>query len=215
MFEPLSRIVKLLIEGIDALRKHKDRKDRTEAITQILEVYFLLKDCVDDAEKLLSECEWDPVGKIKSLPSEEAEKTVKQWDLIVRRQGLRLYLLQGHIYADHRLSIIDPELQKELTEVIGNKMNRAVTLHGIGSALYFYVAFPTAETPVEKARYIQTMVGAEDKGPLNMEQIISEIEKLRTALDGYRSVVSQLVSNEELVAISNIARERALTAVRA
>lgn len=212
MFEPLAKIVKLLSQGFTAFSKYKNNQEREEAVTQILEVYFLIKDCVDDGEQLLNDCDWNPIGKIKSLSTEQAEVTAKKWDMIISRQGIRLYDLQGHIFADHHLSILNPELQDKLSDVIGSKMDRAVTLHGIGAALFFNAALKTAETPVEKAGLIEYMAGAEEKGPLNMEQIISEILNLRAALDEYRAVVERLVTNEELVSLSNKARERATAA---
>lgn len=156
--------------------------------------------------ELVAEAEPDPVEKISSMEPDDAIATLERWDATIRKQGIRLYQLQGAIFGQDHLAVINPELQERVSEVIGYKMDRTVTLHGIGSALFFRAAFPTENTTKEKARYIAVMAGEEDDS-LNMLRIREEITMLRDSLNQYRLVVERLVSDAELLQLSQRARK--------
>lgn len=168
-------------------------------------MYFTLKDCVDDGEKLVADADPDPVGKISSMKPDDAITMLKRWDATIRKQGIRLFHLQGAVLGQDHLTVINPKLQERIGEVIGCKMDRTVTLHGIGAALFFRAAFPIADTNEEKARYIAVMAGEEDSS-LNMPRIREEIATLRESLDQFRLVVERLVSDTELLQLSQRAR---------
>ncbi len=121
---------------------------------------------------------------------------------------MRLYTLQGYIFGQHHLSVIDPALQDRISEAIGYKMDRAVTLHGIGAALFFKNMFPIANTHEEKAKYVALMAG-EEQDTLNMQRVEAEITSLRDSLNQYRNVVSRMVTDAELLRLSQRAREEA------
>jgi len=108
-----------------------------------LRVYFILLDCVNDGEKLIAEAGPNPVEKILSLGPAESAKTLERWDSIIVRQGQRLSSLQGAIFGQNHLAVINPDLQKRISEVVGYKTDRLVTLHGIGAALFFRRMFNT------------------------------------------------------------------------
>lgn len=205
MFSQLKGVVDVIRSGISDFRKYRDVSERENAVLGVLKAYFLFKDCVDEGEALIAEAGPDPVAKITSMEASEALTTIERWDAIVRRQGIRLYTLQDYIYGQHHLSVIDPDLQDKISEVIGHKMDRAVTLHGIGAALYFKNLFPIANTHVEKAKYIATMAG-EEEDTLNVPRIRAEIASLREALEQYRNVVSRMVTDAELLRLSERAR---------
>ena len=171
-----------------------------------MKAYFLFKDCVDEGETLIAEAGPDPIAKIKGMEASLALLTIERWDAVVRRQGIRLYALQGYIFGQHHLSVIDPALQDRISEVVGYKMDRTVTLHGIGAALFFKNAFPIADTHEEKAKYIALMAG-EENDTLNMPRIEAEITALREALEQYRAIVERMVTNIELLRLSQRARQ--------
>lgn len=205
MFAQVKSVVDLIRSGVTDFRKFESDKERSDAVLDLLRVYFTLKDCVDDGEKLVAEAEPDPVEKISSIEPDDAIATLERWDATIRKQGIRLYQLQGAIFGQDHLTVINPELQERVSEVIGYKMDRTVTLHGIGSALFFRAAFPTENTTEEKARYIAVMAGEEDDS-LNMPRIREEITMLRDSLNQYRLVVERLVSDAELLQLSQRAR---------
>jgi len=205
MFGQIKNIVDLLRTGITDYRKFKSKKERNDAVVDMLRVYFLLKDCVDEGEKLISEAEPDPVETISSMEPNKAICTLERWDSEIRKQGIRLYQLQGAIFGQDHLAVINPALQDRISKVVGYKMSRTVTLHGIGAALFFKSAFPINNTKEEKARYISLMAGEEDNS-LNMPRIREEISSLRESLQQYRTVVERLVKDEEIIQLSNQAR---------
>ena len=209
MFAQLKSIVDLIRSGVTDFRKFKSDKERGDAIVGLLKAYFLLKDCVDESEALIAEAGPEPVAQIERLEAADALSTLERWDAVIRRQGMRLYTLQGYIFAQDHLSVINPELQERISDVIGYKMDRAVTLHGIGSALFFRSMFPVADTNAEKARYVSLMAGAEDD-ILDMAKIADEIAELRKALEQYREVIDRLVSSDELLRLSSRARNETL-----
>ena len=205
MFAQIKSVVDLIRSGVADFRSFKSGKERNDAVLDLLCVYFILKDCVDDGEKLVTEAEPDPIEKISSMNPDDAISTLERWDATIRKQGIRLHRLQGAIFGQDHLAVINPKLQKRIGEVIGYKMDRTVTLHGIGAALFFRTAFPIADTKEEKARYISIMAGEEDSG-LNMPRIREEITMLRESLDQYRLVVERLVSDAKLLQLSQRAR---------
>jgi hypothetical protein len=208
MFSQLKGVVDLIRSGILEFRKFKSDQERKEIVLGVLEAYFLLKDCVDDGEKLIREAGSDPVGQINAMEPGEAIETLTRWDLVLRKQGMRLYALQSYIFGQHHLAVINPKLQDRISEVIGYKMDRAVTLHGIGAGLFFRDMFPTQETNEQKAGLVALMAGAEEDGALDLEKIGSEVAALRESIDEYRAVVERLVTNDELLSLSSRARKK-------
>ncbi|NOS77967.1 MAG: hypothetical protein HOP35_08470 [Nitrospira sp.] len=141
---------------------------------------------------------------------DEGTLTVQRWDISLRKQGVRLRWLQDYVFGQHHLAVITPDLQERISEVVGYKMDRVQTLHGIGAELFLRVVFPIDETHEDKAGLICMMAGEEKNAFLNMKRILAEIRDLREALDDYRRVVERLVSNEELLSLSASARQQTL-----
>jgi hypothetical protein len=84
-------------------------------------------------------------------------------------------------------------------------MERSTSLHAIGAALFFRRMLPMANTNEEKAGYVLTVSGAENR-ILDMRKLSAEIADLRKSLDEYRTVLQRLVSDEELLRLSSRAR---------
>lgn len=211
MFAQLKSVVDLIRSGVSDYRNFTTEKMREEAILGMLHVYFLLKDCVDDGECLISEAQPNPVEKISEMEPQLALATIERWDQVIRKQGIRLYQLQGALLGQDHITVINPALQEQLIEAVGSKMDRAVTLHGIGATLYFKAIFPIRNAPEAKAHYISVMAG-EEADALNMARISIEIANLRESLDHYRAIVERMVSNAELLQLSKRARKETLFA---
>jgi len=210
MFSQLKKVVDLICTGLSNYRQFKSQKERRDTILGILEVYFFLKDCVDEGEKLITDVGEDPVARINSMALDEAHKVITDWDVILRKQGMRLYALQSHIFGQDHLVIINPDLQKRISEVIGYKMDRTETLHGIGATLFLRNKFPIEETDEEKARLITRMMGGEYDGLLDLEKITAEVSSLKQSLDDYRTVVERFVTDEEMLSLSKRARGKTI-----
>ena len=210
MFSQLKSVVDLVRSGVSEFSKFQSNRERKEIVLNILKVYFFLKDCIDDGERLITDAGNDPVGKINSMESDEAIRILTVWDGILRKQGIRLYALQGYIFGQDHLAIINPELQERISEVIGYKMDRTVTLHGIGATLFLRNMFPIENTNEEKARLVALMAGVEAEGSLDLEKINSEVAALRTSLAEYRTVLERFISDEELLSLSKRARKETL-----
>ncbi|MFI5331223.1 MAG: hypothetical protein ACHQ2F_09370 [Desulfobaccales bacterium] len=203
MFSELKSIVDLIRSAISGFRKFKTDQEREEIILGVLRTYFLLKDCVEDGEKLITEAGSDPIAKIKAMDTTEARRTLEIWVSTLKKQGIRLRTLQGFIFDQNHLAIINPKLQDEISEIIKYKMDRTVTLHLIGAGLFFLNMFPIEYSDEEKAGLVTLMAGAEENEILDLDKISSEIAGLRNSLDEYRTVVERLVSNDELLILSN------------
>lgn len=210
MFSQLKSVVDLIRSGIIDFRKFKSDEERKKIILDTLKIYFLLLDCVDEGEKLIKDAGADPIGRIRTMESDTAIKVLTDWDAILRKQGIRLYALQGHIFGQDHLAVINPKLKDKLTQVIGYKMDRAVTLHGIGATLFLRNMFPIENTNEEKARLVGLMTGARGKGVLNLKKIKNEISALRQSLEGYRLIVGRLVTTEQLLSLSGKARKETI-----
>lgn len=102
--------------------------------------------------------------------------------------------------------MIDPVLQDRISKVVGYKMDRTVTLHAIGVGLYYKNVFPIGDTNEEKAKYVALMAG-EEADALNMPRIEAEIADLCEALEQYRAIVERMVTNAELLRLSQRARQ--------
>jgi hypothetical protein len=206
MFSQIKSLVDLVKSGADEYRKYKSEAERKESALEMLRVYFLIKDCIEDGEELISEAKPNPVEVIANLPPEEALLMLEKWDGKIRRQSICLYQLAGDLLGQDHISVVNPKMQDKLVEIVGNKMNRTVTLHGIGAALYFKNMFPIENTAEEQARYISLMAG-EEGDSLNMERITTEISDLKLAIEEYRAVVEKFVTTDEILRLSKLARE--------
>lgn len=205
MFGDLKSIVDLIRTAVSDISKSKSEKEREKTVLDLLRVYFVLKDCVDEGAGLIEEAGADPIGKIGQMDEWTAASTLDRWDAILNRQIRRLRLLQGAILGQYHIAVINPSLQDKIDEVIGSKMERANSLHGIGATLVFRFLFDVASSNEERARYVTVMAGAEDN-LLDMDKVGSEISELRQSLDQYRSVIERFLSNDEIVRFSRQAR---------
>src|ERR1043166_4764229 len=209
MFSDLQAIIDIVRGAPTAYRDRKRYRGRKEAVLMMFEMYFLLKDCVDEGESLVKEAGQDPAGTLAQMEDWKAQVTLKRWDRILSRQGHRLSALQGYVTGQDHLTIIDPSLQARITEIISSKFERANSLHAIGAALVIRNMFPMDLTIKERANYVLAMVGAEED-VLDPDIIRDEITGLRSSLDDFRLVIEKSVSPEELLTWSREARQKTI-----
>ena len=84
------------------------------------------------------------------------------------RQGYRLFALQSLIFSQNHLAVISPDLQERIAEIVGYKLTRANSLHGIGAAFFFRSALPVADSIEKRVDYVSVMAGS-DKDWLDTE----------------------------------------------
>ena len=209
MIEDLKAIVDLLASGMGTFAAIRDRRKRRRAITGLLETYFLLKACAADGQRLLSSMNGDPIAKIRAMRPNNALELAATWDGVLERQSRRLLALGRLILGEDSLAIIDPDLQQKLLGIVGNKMDRTANLHSLGATLFFRTMFHLQETPKDKAYLVASMLRAKGDRSLNLKRSKTEIEALQGALESYRVLVQRLVSDSELLLLSEEARMRA------
>ena len=207
MFADLKHIVELLRPCISSFHMYKSAKRRKKLILELLQTYFLMKDCVEDGKQLVDEAGPDPIRRIKSMDEISAGSTLKRWEVILCRQGRRLVALQEFVIGQNHLVVIDPDTQTRIKEVVGYKLERTNSLHGIGAALYFRFMFPIANSAEDRANCVSVMIGSQSE-LLDVGKIELEIGDLRESLENYRKVVLRLLSDDEITKFSDEAREK-------
>ena len=138
-----------------------------------------------------------------------AAAVLADWDAALKRQGFRLRSLQGLIFGQAGLALVGPEIEAEIKRVVGNKMTRLTSLHGIGSVLFIRSVFPVRQSSEETADHVAVMAGSES-GRLDLDEIRQEVEALRASLDDYRGIVERLISDDELMRLAKRAQEASL-----
>ena len=207
MFGPLISFVNLLRSVANDMAKKQSERDRDEMISRMLDAYFYLKDAVDEGEALVDDAAPDPAATIASLPSDLVQFKLAEWEQALKRQGFRLHRVSELIFSQDHIEVVRPDLKDALYEAIGSKFNRATSLHGIGSALFFRSMFPLNLSQEEQAHYVNVMAGAKGS-TLNMRKIKSEILDLRTAMQAYREAITDLASGSDILKLSNTSRAR-------
>ena len=207
IFADLTLIVELLRPCISRFQMYKSAKRREKLILELLRTYFLMKDCAEDGKQLIDEAGPDPIRKIKTMDDISADSTLKRWEVILCRQVHRLRALQELIMGQNYLAVIDPDTQAQIKEVVGYKLERTNSLHGIGAELSIRFMFPIAKSADDRANYVSVMMGSESE-LLDVGKIELEINDLRENLENYRQVVLRLLSDDEITRFSDEAREK-------
>lgn len=205
MFGDLKSIVDLIRSGVESHKTFNTAKERENTVLDMLRAYFLLLDCAEEGEQIVTEAGDDPVATIRSMEPWKAKAVLENWDHKLRRQGMRLRALQGFIFGQHQLAVTNPDLKSRIEEVIGSKFERANSLHAIGAALFFRCVFPVEKDEEGPAAYVALMAGSDDD-KLDLSHVRSELAALKSALEEYRLVVQRLVSDAEVTQYSRQAR---------
>ena len=207
MFSDLLAILSLVKNAIKDLNSLKASSDRKAALLEMLKTYFLMLDTYEDGIKLLETVDHDPVQYIKSLDDDAAKIHSDIWDRILRRQSFRLCRIQEYITTQSYLAVINPDLVKEISKVIGYKMDTVVTLHGIGAALFFRNVFPVDTSPESTATLVVQVLTKQESGVVDNQSILNELNSLKAGLDQFRELIDSVMDKKEIMALSAKARK--------
>ena len=207
MFSDLLAILNLIKDAIKDLNILKASSDRTAALLEMLKTYFLMLDTYEDGIKLLESVDHDPVQYIKSLDDDAAKIHSDIWDRVLRRQSFRLWSIQDNIGTQSYLAVINPDLVKEISKVIGNKMDTVVTLHGIGAALFFRNVFSVDTSPESTATLVVEVLTKQESGVVDIQSILNELNSLKAGLDQFRELIDSVMDKKEIMALSAKARK--------
>ncbi len=206
MFTDLLRIVELVREAASGIVKLGKAAERRSAALEMLKTYFLILDAHEDGLRLLESATADPISYVKQLGDKTLETQLKIWDTILRRQSWRLYEASNYVSAQSYLAVIDPDAQKSINEVIGYKMDRVATLHGLGASLFFRSIFPLDESPESVAELVIKVLATEESGAIDQIAVREELARLKKGLDAFRESIMGLIDKEEFHSIAEEAR---------
>ncbi|MBT28324.1 MAG: hypothetical protein CMO01_01595 [Thalassobius sp.] len=208
MFTDLVKILEFLMNSVKGLSKLNKSSERKEALLEMLQAYFYLYDTHLDGVKLLESVDSDPVNYVKSLQGESLQEHLNTWDKVLRRQGIRLYKAKQYITYQSYLAVINPSAVDNISKVIGYKMDRLVTLHGLGAGLFFRNVFPTEETPEQLANFVLQVLTKQEAGLIDKDEVGKELDGLNVSLNKFRNMINEAVSKEELLELSDMARNK-------
>lgn len=210
MFTKLTEIIQILVEGIQNGLKLKKIIDRKRFSLEMLSTYFLFLDICDDGEKLLESVESNLLEQITNISSDDLAILLKIWDTILKKQSIRLYKVQSYVCSNSYIAVFDPNAQKRIEKVIGYKGDQIVTLHGIGANLFLSSIFPLNETPKDIALKVQDVLTMNRNDLLDKNEIKNTLIELRDNLMSFHTIVEKVLTADEIVKYSNIAREQTI-----
>lgn len=105
------------------------------------------------------------------------------------------------------LALVDPDAQKNIENVIGNKMDRLVTLHGLCAGMFFRSVFQIEESPEGTAALVVLALAKQKSGTIDLDAVSTELERLKEGLDQFRSVIMGCFDKEELRPLTDEARK--------
>ncbi|MCP1599451.1 hypothetical protein J2S82_001408 [Aeromonas caviae] len=207
MFADLLKILNLIKASVQYLSNLRKSSDRKQALLEMLKTYFYLYDTYVDGIKLLESIDNDPVNYIKSLKDDSLKEHLKIWDQVLRRQGIRLYNTQQYITSQSYLAVINPSAVENISKIIGYKMDRLVTLHGLGASLFFRNIFPIEDTPETLANLVLQALTKQKNGLIEKESVSNELDNFKKSLDEFRIMIDVVIDKEEILELSDKARK--------
>ena len=184
----------------------RQKKARSNAILELLGVYFRLVDTVADARRLLDLSGANPKVTLAKLRPEEAALRTRVWDSLLRRQAARLYELSGLLLGVESIAVVNPKLQKRLLAIVGSKASRVESLNGIGAGLVMYGQFYNGTDPKWQQGVLLSMYPTRTRATIDVGIARNELEQLEIALEDFRALCAQLATPEELMRLSKRAR---------
>lgn len=212
MFSELLKLINIAqcaVKDIVNLKKESDRKD---AVLEMLKIYYLMYDAYNDGVKLLESVNEDPVEYIKKYNDKTIKAQLDIWDKVLRRQSARLYMVNNYISSQSYLSVYCPESQKKIIEIIGDKMDRVKSLHGLGASLFFRTVFPDKETPEITASLVTDSLSMHTE-LFDKSKILNELYTFNSGINDFRDVINNFADKQEILALSQQAREQTNLAV--
>lgn len=207
MFSDIKTIVDTVKAAVGAFQGFRNNKSRESTILDLLRIYFVLKDVVEDGRYLLENIGEDPEKKLYGIDPEQVEETIKNWDCIARKQASRLDLLGVKLLGQDVLAVVEPRLKDRLEDIVSSKFERADSLHGIGAALVIYSMFGNKEDREWMFNVIRSMYSEKKNGILDIKKAKAEIDSLEISLEEFRQVCLTLAKKDEILRFSQRARK--------
>ncbi len=206
MIKEMVAIVKVLTDAAMSFNKFKSTTKKNNDNLELLKIYFLLKDVLEDGRKLLD------VASPYSVVGSDAidgvlNMRLKTWDTVLRRQGRRLYEIHGYISERSELSIINPQIQKRLKIIVGSKRDRVLSLFNLGAGLFFRTVFPIEESSEALRGLVVKTLTLHSDDVLDVTKIHLELNELECALEEYRELILRMMSSDEVRLLSEKARK--------
>ena len=208
MLSDLKTLVDIIRAALGGIGRVRSKKARSEAIIELLCVYFVLSDVVEDGRCLLDAVGPNPRQTKKQIPKAHVGERLTEWDRLIRRQATRLYNLSGRLLGQDALSVIDPSLKTKLLALVGSKFRRTRSLEGIGAALVVYSMLNGGEEEEWQRNIVLSMYPRRTRVTIDLEAANKELNQLQEALGEFRTVCLQWASQDEVLLLSKKARTR-------
>ncbi|MEO1009557.1 MAG: hypothetical protein AAFX79_13420 [Planctomycetota bacterium] len=208
MFADIKNVVDVIRTGASGVAGLRSKKAREDALLELLSIYFVLLDVVEDGRALLELGGCDPLQTLERASDEDAATILEQFKVFVHLQAGRLYSISGLLMGQDVLSFVDPTLRDKVSEVVGYKGDRVKTLHGVGSGLVISTMFGITESREEVANLVQSMYTDHKYDPLDVSAAAREIDELEQGLNELRAICERFASDEELLLLTKKARKR-------
>lgn len=208
MLSDLKTIVEIIRDVVSGVGGFRSKKTRSEAILELLRLYFMLADVVEDGRSLLNAVGQNPRKTLAQVQATKASTLLGEWDRLIRRQALRLDNLGGRLLGQDVLSVVDPSLKKKLEKLVGSKFKRARSLHGIGAALVIYLMFGGVRDPEWQRNVVLSMYPSRTRVTIDVVAANEELNQLQDALNEFRTVCLRLATKEEILLLSKKARKQ-------
>lgn len=206
MIKEMVAIVKVLTDAAISFNKFKSASKKNNDNLELLKIYFLLKDVLEDGRKLLDVASPYSVGGGDAI-DDVLNMRLKTWDSVLRRQGRRLYEIHGYISERSDLSIINPQIQKRLKVIVGSKRDRVLSLFNLGAGLFFRTVLPIEESSESLRGLVMKTLTLNSGDVLDVAEIHLELNELERALEEYRELILQMMSSDEVRLLSEKARK--------
>ena len=215
MLESIGSFIKALIESTPKLYDLYLKGKKEEKIIELFECYYLFRDLIDTADKLLSIARDKNSITFDQLNEEELNKHYSNVQSHLTIQLQRLDRI-GKIFLNNpTIDLLEPNLKNKVQKTIGGKEDG---IYSIGAALFFNQMFGNAQHQDEpKQDWLQRVVSEKydfaygivtDKEISLSEQkeIVSELKKLR---DQYLECINNVVTAEHKLLLANKSQELA------
>lgn len=206
MIKEMVAIVKVLADAAMSFNKFKSTTKKDNDNLELLKIYYLLKDVLEDGRKLLDVASPFSVGGSDAIDG-VLNMRLKTWDSVLRRQGRRLYEIHGYISERSDLSIISPQVQKKLKVIVGSKRDRVLSLFNLGAGLFFRTVLPVEKSSESLRDLVMKTLTLHSGDVLDVGKIYLELNELERALEEYRELILRMMSIDEVRLLSEKARK--------
>jgi hypothetical protein len=200
-------IVDVIRDAVSGFSGFRSKKARSQAISELLCIYFVMVDVAKEGRDLLEAVGSNPRVTIAHAPDVERAPLRLEWHGVIRRQASRLSALGEQLLAQDSLAVFDPQLKARLEKIVSSKFKRVRTLARTGAGLVLYAMFFGDPEDEESMRgLILSMYPGKTRVTIDLKAADRELRELSAALEEFRSVCTKLATNDEIFAISKKAR---------